>query len=183
MLGWIVFSIIIGIWADKRGREGVVWFFISICISALLAGIILFVLPDLKKQANTERSKLKLSSADFIINIEQLYQLCQKEIMTDAEYHLKKDKLIVGLSYRIIDETPEAFLASFIPLLDKGIVSTEDIQKIKTIIYKAQPLYITNINKEYRYEDLNNSNNQKQYCMYCGKQLPSNVNLCPICEK
>ena len=42
---WIALSIVIGVAADARGRDGTGWFLLSLLISPLLAGIILFVLP------------------------------------------------------------------------------------------------------------------------------------------
>ncbi len=43
---WLALSILIGYWASKLGREGVVWGLIAALISPLLAAICLLIIGD-----------------------------------------------------------------------------------------------------------------------------------------
>jgi hypothetical protein len=45
-LGWLVLAVACGIFADKRGRSGVGWFFIALLASPLVAGVFLLVIPE-----------------------------------------------------------------------------------------------------------------------------------------
>ena len=44
---YLVLCVLAAIWAANRGRSGVLWFFISLVISPLFAGIFILVLKDL----------------------------------------------------------------------------------------------------------------------------------------
>lgn len=48
---WLVFSIAVGVWADSKGQGGIGWFFLSLIISPLLAGIFLALSKNLKAEA------------------------------------------------------------------------------------------------------------------------------------
>jgi len=48
---WIVLSIVIGVAATARGRNGIGWFFISIFLSPIIAVLLLLVFPNLKQEA------------------------------------------------------------------------------------------------------------------------------------
>lgn len=47
---WLVFSICVGAAASARGREGIVWFFVALFFSPLLAILLLLVFPNLKQE-------------------------------------------------------------------------------------------------------------------------------------
>lgn len=49
--GWILFSFLAAVLADRRGRSSIVWFFLSILISPLFGILLVLALADLKKQA------------------------------------------------------------------------------------------------------------------------------------
>ena len=139
-LGWVIFSVIVGILADQRGRNGVGWGFLAAMISPLLSGIILFIIPNLKTEKEIkekeERIKLTISGSDLLLSLEKLWQLNEKEIITDIEYSARKMKLIEDLEKRILSDSPENFLGALIPLLDKGILSKDEIEKIKQVVFK-----------------------------------------------
>lgn len=58
-LCWLVFSIVVGIIADQRGRSGLGWGFLAAMISPLLAGVILFVLPNIAEELAEEDKKIQ----------------------------------------------------------------------------------------------------------------------------
>ena len=45
---WVLFSVAVGILASNRGRSGVGWFFLSLCLSPLLGLIFVLVSSNLK---------------------------------------------------------------------------------------------------------------------------------------
>lgn len=48
--GWVLLSIACGIFADRRGRSGIGWFFAALLASPLIAGVFLLVLPVNEKE-------------------------------------------------------------------------------------------------------------------------------------
>jgi len=42
---WLALAVIVGVTANTRGREAVLWFFLAAIISPLIAGLLLLVLP------------------------------------------------------------------------------------------------------------------------------------------
>ena len=50
VLSWLVLCVLIGVWAQKRGRSFGQWSGLALLISPLLAGIILICLKNLKGQ-------------------------------------------------------------------------------------------------------------------------------------
>lgn len=69
--GWFLLAIACGIFADKRGRSGVGWFFIALVASPLIAGVFLFALP------------LKESASAF--SILRRCNRCREQIRRDAD--------------------------------------------------------------------------------------------------
>lgn len=59
MIIWLVFCIVVGVFASKKGRSGIGWAFISFLISPLFAGIIVALLKDLTVQEDIERVKME----------------------------------------------------------------------------------------------------------------------------
>ena len=49
ILVWLVFSVIVGVAANTRGRNGARWFFISMLISPLIAGLFVLALGRSEK--------------------------------------------------------------------------------------------------------------------------------------
>src|SRR5260370_12701663 len=52
LIFWLIFAIVVGVAADARGRNGVLWFVLAAIISPVLALILLLVQPDLKQSAS-----------------------------------------------------------------------------------------------------------------------------------
>lgn len=55
--GWVVLSVLVGVWARKKGRSGVGAFFISLVLSPLVGGIIVALL-DPSGEASNPRDEL-----------------------------------------------------------------------------------------------------------------------------
>jgi hypothetical protein len=50
LLVWLVISFIVGVAAQRRGRSGSGWFFVSFLLSPILALLLLLVFPSLRDQ-------------------------------------------------------------------------------------------------------------------------------------
>jgi len=165
IIGWLVFSIVIGSLGGNRGRSGLGWGVLAAMISPLLAGIILFIIPNLaveaekkkaeqsaywkevekqdreveKQEREEAKQKLedsKISGPDYLLSFEKLHQLDEKGILTELEYSGRKMKLIDELRHQILTDTPENFLGTLLPLLDNNILTKEEMTKIKAIVFK-----------------------------------------------
>lgn len=53
---WLLWSVLVGVFASKRGRSGIGWFLVSVVLSPLIAFIILLVIRDI---ASEERAQLE----------------------------------------------------------------------------------------------------------------------------
>ena len=140
---WVAFSIIIGVFANQRGRNGVLWVIISTLISPLISGIILFILPNLKKEEEEDKQReleleesKNISVKEFIASIEKVWQLNNKNILSDSEYISRKTKIIENLKDKRMLESPDDFLAELAPLLENDIIENEELSKIKEIVYE-----------------------------------------------
>lgn len=140
---WVAFSIIIGVLANKRGRNGVLWVIISALISPIISGIILFILPNLKKEEEEDKQReleleeaKRISVKEFIASIEKVWQLNNKNILSDSEYISRKTKIIENLKDKRMLESPDDFLAELAPLLENDIIENEELSKIKGIVYE-----------------------------------------------
>ena len=62
ILFWIAFAVVVGIWASKRGRSGVGWFFLALLISPLLAALFLAVTKNhaTEREANKAIAETKV---------------------------------------------------------------------------------------------------------------------------
>lgn len=55
--GWLVFSILVGVLADTRGRSGLGFFFLSAFLSPLVGLIVVLVIQDLAKEAKGKEER------------------------------------------------------------------------------------------------------------------------------
>jgi hypothetical protein len=56
---WFGFAAAVGILAKSKGQSGLAWFLIACVISPVLAGVLVLVMPDAKKEAAAERELAK----------------------------------------------------------------------------------------------------------------------------
>jgi hypothetical protein len=64
LIVWVVVSIIVGVAAGSRGRNGIGWFLVAMCLSPVLALLLLLAFPPLKADEN-----LKINDAELRKNI------------------------------------------------------------------------------------------------------------------
>ena len=60
VVGWLIFSIVVGAAAGARGRSGFAWVLLSLLISPLVAAIILAILPDPRARELPRRGTVAL---------------------------------------------------------------------------------------------------------------------------
>jgi biotin transporter BioY len=118
---WIAFGIIcmlVGFFAYKKfNRNFWIWSFIAFLISPLFTIIILLILEYI----------INMSPEKFSRKMMDLHKLYKNGIISDEEYQLKKDSLINSI--RVSDK--ENFLVKILPLVENGVLTNEDIEKIK----------------------------------------------------
>ena len=56
-IAYIIFAVLVGIWASHRGRNGIIWTLAALLISPVLAAIVLAVMKDLSIEQELERSR------------------------------------------------------------------------------------------------------------------------------
>lgn len=106
---WVCLAVAIGFWADARGRNGGLFFFLAVILSPLLSGLILLITPNLKKEVirqEQERSdrEIQLEQIKAIAKpaeptsmaseLEKLAGLRDRGVLTDAEFQQQKEKLL-----------------------------------------------------------------------------------------
>lgn len=109
---WVVFAVAIAFWADSRGRNSALFFFVSVILSPLLAGLILLLTPDLKQEAKR-----------------------QEQERADREIHLEQIKAIAkpGEPLSMANE-----LEKLAELRDRGVLTTEEFQAQKEKLLSAR---------------------------------------------
>ena len=76
LLGWLAFSIVVGMIADSRGRGGLFWFFISIILSPLLGVIMLLLMPVVAKEPTPETHVKCPECAELVLKEAKLCKHC-----------------------------------------------------------------------------------------------------------
>jgi hypothetical protein len=67
VVGWLIFSIVVGAVAGARGRSGYAWVLLSLLISPLVAAIILAIVPDLAARELLERDLRRRSTVAILL--------------------------------------------------------------------------------------------------------------------
>jgi TM2 domain-containing membrane protein YozV len=88
-----------------------------------------------KKNKDNNISLTRTKVKDFIIALDKFHVLHKNNLLTDEEYHSKISELIIELSRKRAYESSEDFLTALIPLVSSGALNTEEISKIKSLIY------------------------------------------------
>lgn len=50
-IGWVLFAVLVGVLASKRGRDGGGWFLLALVLSPVFAGLLVLILDDKSKKA------------------------------------------------------------------------------------------------------------------------------------
>jgi hypothetical protein len=66
VVGWLIFSIVVGAAAGARGRSGFAWVLLSLLISPLVAAIILAIAPDLRARELLDRDLRRRSTVSIL---------------------------------------------------------------------------------------------------------------------
>ncbi|AAF96311.1 YrdB family protein [Vibrio cholerae] len=109
---WLALSILIGYWASKLGREGVVWGLIAALISPLLAAICLLIIGDSNEKINsTDASKginvepderdrewevVKKYVPEVASSLKFILESIGNKGVSSAEYKLKELFFVIG---------------------------------------------------------------------------------------
>lgn len=87
-------------------------------------------------EAKRDDRSVEIDAAQFASEIEKLYRLRKADLVSNTEYELEKEKLISQLKYRQIAQKQD-FLLGVLKLLEKGYISQQDVDLIKTAIGKS----------------------------------------------
>jgi len=79
---FIGFSLLVGYFADKKGRSGVGWFFLALLTSPLLAGIALAIASDEKVHKKIEDVERKTDNLGTEMRYHQKYNDLRAELIT-----------------------------------------------------------------------------------------------------
>ncbi len=83
---WIGLCVGVGVFASKKGRNGFLWFIISIFISPIIGGVIVALLKDLTNEANIQQLKMEQqSTSDRLASDERLYDHRLNKVEKDVE--------------------------------------------------------------------------------------------------
>ena len=58
---WVIFAVLVGAFAEKRGRSGVGWFFLALLISPLIAFLVLLLIGENRDKAE----EIKVKSGEY----------------------------------------------------------------------------------------------------------------------
>ena len=75
-----------------------------------------------------------ITSLQFVEQIDKCFRLFQNSLLSEAEFSEKKKIIIMMLSAKSRIESPEDFLTSVIPLIQKKALTEEEIAQIKTAV-------------------------------------------------
>ncbi|MBC3536177.1 zinc ribbon domain-containing protein [Megasphaera hominis] len=103
----ILFAVLIGIWANHRGRNPIVWGIVSLLLSPLLAAIALALMKDLSEQRKIEENRINTSL------------LRDRVSVSEANLHSRMDHVEQRLD-RLENNGPAAIGREQRPQLPKG---------------------------------------------------------------
>jgi hypothetical protein len=78
-IGWIVFSILVGVFANSRGRSGFGYFILSLVLSPLIMFIVVAILGDMKTQAAQAIAVAEAPAADTHVRCPECRELVRKD--------------------------------------------------------------------------------------------------------
>ena len=153
LVGYIVFVVVSGIFANQRGRNPILWGLIATVISPIGAGIILALLPDIAKleeqsarelaeqknrieQENKEREikETSITGGEILKKITKLVELKESGIFSEKEFTAAKASFLAEVSTKCVAETREDFLSKLIPLVQAESITQEELILLKRLV-------------------------------------------------
>lgn len=80
-IAYIIFAVLVGIWAGRRRRNGIIWTLAALLVSPVLAAIVLAVMKDLSIEQELERSRRENG------------MLKERVAVSEADMHSRMDHL------------------------------------------------------------------------------------------
>ncbi|WP_426189614.1 hypothetical protein [Massilia sp. DWR3-1-1] len=88
-----------------------------------------------EKERENVIASTKTRVSDFIVRANKFSNLNNNNLLSEDEFRLKISELINELNHKKAFENPDDFLTELIPLVASGALNSEDITKIKSLIY------------------------------------------------
>lgn len=128
------------------------------------------------------------TSKKFSSELLLVYNFKRKGLYNDTDYINKRNEIISDLLEKGISENLEMFLEGIHILIEKKIISDEDISKIKTELCNNKKIYPVIIPQESKeriiekiiVEEKTISDNQI-FCFNCGNKIIKGSNFCSYC--
>jgi hypothetical protein len=89
---WIVFSMVVGVMASGRGRSGFGWAIIALCISPIVAGIVVMLLPDLEERRRADERAAQADNARLKEERERKEEARRAEARREQEERAERDR-------------------------------------------------------------------------------------------
>lgn len=103
VVGWLVLALIVGLWADRRGRNGTGYFLLALVLSPILVWLILLAIgpgfvPPVRQpyvaQPYAAPRTPEPVAPDHLRTIASLADLRDRGAISAAEYEAKKSQLL-----------------------------------------------------------------------------------------
>lgn len=134
-------SILVGKYAETKGRSFANWVIFSVFLTPLLGIICLLCVKDLnaeqQAQARARQQQIErslISGTEFVTRVNAIANLYKSGMIEKQEYFLKRKQIFDSLLYLRLREPTDVFLAQLIPLKESGTISPEDVTYIRKII-------------------------------------------------
>lgn len=85
-LFWLLGSILVAVFASKKGRSGFGWFLFSVCLSPLFGFLFVLILGD--------RSKSKIADNSLSGKLKELDGLLSQNLISQEEYDQRRKHIL-----------------------------------------------------------------------------------------
>jgi hypothetical protein len=118
------------------------WGILAFLISPLLAGIFLLISKDLAEQkAAVDAAALQASfvrAADVVGTLTKQRGLLDAGVLSAEEFATRKAHTLLALGKKTPVETPEDFLAAFLPVISNRTLTEDDVAKVKEFAFRPR---------------------------------------------